>query len=192
MKLHFQKILKQFVCLCLLHIFERPLIQWFWNINVVSRIMLGSKKRSSGSLTPWCFWTLCDYDLNAYWDQFQAVNGSFCGIKRQVSIAWYRLIKRRNADTYTRLILFAWKTMYKPSTLYSWALVFGYVRVEYVKSTKHLSSSFGVTHFILLKWGLMFPILILSKSFEMQIAVALLVVFNSGIMIWIEVPIKLP
>ena len=192
MKLHFQKILKQFVCLCLLHIFERPLIQWFWNINVVSRIMLGSKKRSSGSLTPWCFWTLCDHDLNAYWDQFQAVNGSFCGIKRQVSIAWYRLIKRRNADTYTRLILFAWKTMYKPSILYSWVLVFGYVRVEYVEPAKHLSSSFGVTHFILLKWGLMFPILILSKSFEMQIAVALLVVFNSDIMIWIEAPIKLP
>ena len=75
---------------------------------------VGVWKRFSGSLTPWCFWTLCDHDLNAYWDQFQAVNGSFCGIKRQVSIAWYRLIKRRNADTYTRLILFAWKTMYKP------------------------------------------------------------------------------
>ena len=181
-----------------LHIFETPLfkpshvIKCFFDHIYREYDNVGVLKRSSGSLTPWCFWTLCDHDLNAYWDQFQAVNGSFCGIKRQVSIAWYRLIKRRNADTYTRLILFAWKTMYKPSTLYSWALVFGYVRVEYVKSTKHLSSSFGVTHFILLKWGLMFPILILSKSFEMQIAVALLVVFNSDIMIWIEAPIKLP
>ena len=100
---------------------------YFWKTTYMYTIFLEHKyreydtvgvlKRSSGSLTPWCFWTLCDHDLNAYWDQFQAVNGSFCGIKRQVSIAWYRLIKRRNADTYTRLILFAWKAMYKPFML---------------------------------------------------------------------------